>query len=140
MGIFDVSDDVQEEQEETDDDEASVSYIYVYEEGREERGKYTDYDEDAYRYAASGGTVRQFAKSPSCPYSDIHELMSHIVGGLGRTIESGGDFSHLLEEIEPDAEGIAKYLDQNEEIQKELLQRLKSMKDAEEAEQEAEEQ
>lgn len=94
MGVMDFGSDDEEQQE--DDSGASVSYIYVYEQGRDELEGKSNYLTEAYEMMKSGGSVRSAFNSWARYDNSVHSVFSHIVVGFGRIIEDG-DFSKILD-------------------------------------------
>lgn len=124
MGIGDLSSDDVEEQQPND---PSVSYLYIYENGREE---ISNWDADAqqamataYNVVSDGGIVRTTFKR-SGQYENIHHATAELMVGISEVFESG-DFQRLLDFVGPDADAVRQYLEDNEEIGQELLEGVK---------------
>lgn len=86
MGIGDLSPDDQEQSEENDSQDPSVSYIYIYERGRDEIDNWPQDEASAaataYQVTSGGGNVRNRFKS-SGRYVNIHSGMSDYLAALG---------------------------------------------------------
>ena len=92
MGIGDLTPNDDEAQEESSDsDDPSVSYIYVYEQGRDEIEGWTDDDAaaaaQAYEVTSAGGVLRNQFGSTGV-YANIHAAMSDYLAALGTTFEN----------------------------------------------------
>lgn len=115
-----------EEQPEQKPDQPSISYLYLYEEGRDETDDWSDDAtetmEQAYQACSNGGIVRSTFKK-SGQYQNIHHAVAELVVGIAEVFEDG-DFSRLLEFIGPDAEALAQYLDDNPDVLEELSERM----------------
>jgi len=128
MGLGNVAPE-KEEQDQNDSDEGKVSYIYVR----------SDDNKDAYDLMSNGlgGTaaVRDWIKNdlPDSIAADQHDFFQQMVEALEPVRESD-DFTDLFEYLHVDAQNIAQYLDQNDEVRAELIQRLKESQDAKKAE------
>lgn len=107
-------------------DGPSVSYLYLYEEGREQIENWPEEKQEvmaeAYRHVSQGGIARA-TFNRSAEYENIHDATAHLMVGIAKVFEDG-DFSDLLEFIGPDADAVAQYLDQNPEVAEELQDRL----------------
>lgn len=122
MGVMDFGNDDEEQQEQ--DGKPSVSYIYVYEEGRDELQDKENYLTEAYEMMKSGGSVRSAFNSWARYDNSVHTVFSHIVVGFGRIIEDG-DFSKILnflfepegeEEAEMYGEVLGEWLQDHEDV------------------------
>lgn len=111
MGVMDFGRD--DEEQKSEDSGASVSYIYVYEEGREELEDKQNYLTEAYDMMKSGGSVRSAFNSWARYDNSVHSVFSHIIVGFGRIIEDG-DFSAILDFLfEADTEEEAQLYGEN---------------------------
>lgn len=131
MGVMDFGSD--DEEQTTEPDDPSVSYIYVYEQGREELEDKDNYLAEAYEYMKGGGILRQAFNSWSRYDENVHTVFSHIIVGFGRIIEEG-DFSKILdflfepeseEEAELYGEALADWLSEHPEVLTAANQELK---------------
>lgn len=104
----------------------SVSYIYVYEKGREEVEEWPQEAREtmaaAYEVVSDGGIVRETFKR-SAQYRNIHEAMSEVLLGISEVFEDE-DFSRILEFVGPDADALVNYLNDHPDIAEELLDRV----------------
>lgn len=132
MGVMDFGTDDEEQQEE--DGKASVSYIYVYEQGRDELQDKENYLTEAYEMMKSGGSVRHAFNSWARYDASVHTVFSHIVVGFGRIIEDG-DFSKILNflfEPESDDEAqmygqvLGEWLQEHEDVLQAVVQTVES--------------
>lgn len=112
----------------SDNDDASVSYIYLYEEGRSEIDNWDDEAQElaakAYEAASNGGIVRRTFNNTSA-YENIHHAYSELTWAMGEVFENG-DFQPMLNFIGPDAEALAQHLDDNPELLSDLNERMQT--------------
>lgn len=110
------------------DNDASVSYIYLYEDGRDEIENWDSDAQDlaarAYDAASDGGVVRETFNDASS-YENIHHGYSDMTAAMADVFESG-DFQPILDFIGPNAEALATYLDNHKDVRNDLVQRMKS--------------
>lgn len=123
MGLSNLSDEPDTELEESPE-KPSVSYIYIYERGRDEIEDWPEEVKElmanAYEVVSDGGIVRETFKR-SRQYQNLHHAMSEVVLGISEVLENE-DFSRIMEFVGPDADAIVQYLQENEEIAKEVLE------------------
>lgn len=119
-------DNLQEVEQEESPDQPSISYLYLYESGRDEVENWPDSHQEkmaeAYQVTSNGGVVRDTFKRTG-QYVNIHDATAHLMVGIADVFRDD-DFSDLLEFIGPDADAVGQYLDDNPEVRDELLSRL----------------
>lgn len=124
-----------DEEQTREPDEPSVSYLYIYENGREELESWPAEARQvmatAYSVVSDGGVVRTTFKRSS-QYQNIHHATAELMVGIAQVFENG-NFQPLLEFIGPDADAIIEYLQNNEEVAEELQGHLNTEGDTAEA-------
>lgn len=126
MGIADLG---KGETPDSDSDEPSVSYIYVYEAGRNEIEDWASEKQQvmarAYEAVSDGGIVRTtFKRSGS--YINLHDAMGHFFSAMATALEEQ-DFNPVLEFVLSDdpevtADILRQYLAEHEEVAENLLE------------------
>lgn len=123
MSLQDMADDDAQTQE---PDDPSVSYLYIYEEGREDMDNWDEEDQDtmaqAYHVCSGGGVVRNTFDNTSA-YENIHHAAGDLMVGIA-DVFTDGDYSRLMEFVGPDVDAVGQYLDENPEVRDELIERL----------------
>lgn len=119
MPLGEFGSDEPEEQDEND----SVSYVYIRHPQHPSNGD--GYNGDAYSLVSEGGLVRRYFKSAQSDYENIHEFASHVFANM-EPLLTDGNWAPLLEELGVTAEGIAQYLDRNEDVREELREKMDS--------------
>jgi len=124
MGFNDFT---QDEEQQQNNDDSKVSYIYVRSED----------DKEAYDLMSNalGGSafVRSALKGmPDEICTDQHDFFQQFIVALEPAFRSD-DYTDLLEFLMVDADNIAQYLDQNDEVRKELINRLAQSEELQEA-------
>lgn len=113
----------EEEEQTTEEGDEKVAYLYVR----------SDENRDAYDLMSNGfggsALVRSVLKGHP-HYEDQHDFFQQFIVALGELFENE-DWSAVLEELEVPAEGLAQYLDQNEEVQEEFMEIVNSTQGAE---------
>lgn len=112
----------EEEQEENNDGESKVAYIYIR----------SDDNLDAYHLMSKGlggsAEVRDDLKNLPM-FQDQHDFFQQFVVNLQPVLDND-NYSDLLDFLMVDANNIAQYLDENEEVMKELMELLNTHQEA----------
>lgn len=126
MGLGDTFD--RDEEQSTDNDgEGSVAYIYIR----------SDEDKAAYNLMSSklGGnaTVREKLKNvPDELWTDQHDFFQQFIVAM-EPVLTEDDYSDLFDFLMVDADNIGQYLDSNEEVRQELIEKLAQTEEMQEA-------
>lgn len=124
MGLANLSDD--DGQREETSDSPSVSYLYLYEQGRKEIQEWTEEKRQvmarAYAAVSGGGIVRNTFKR-SGDFINIHDATAHLMVCLEEGFENGNwtpYLEFLSEDSEVQAEILQQFLDENPEVAEQL--------------------
>lgn len=127
MGIGDLAKN--DQPEERSSDQPSVSYIYVYEQGRKELEEWAPEKQQvmarAYEAVSDGGIIRNTFKL-SRDYINLHDAMGHFLAAMAEALENQ-NFNPVLEFVTSDdpettAVILQDYLDEHPEVEEALAQ------------------
>lgn len=113
-------------------DDPSGTHIYFYEKGHD---RLPDDEEaagviaEAFEVFNRNGSLRN-AVNNSDQWKNASEFLAEYVLAMNGALQAGNT-SPLLQLIEPNAESIGEYLNQNEDVRNELISRLKDSESSE---------